>query len=992
MAIKRWKLRSKAKGKIAAAFATAYLDDFAPEPSDWISDRYDGNQTLNQLRTSLPPVYPHHRMTILERNPVFSFPTFTDNNASASEDANVWTVEVRLKGGAVVATYTSDPGFNHVPATSTLPLGRLEWRVTDPLAGGGGTSAWREFHVAANAVVVNAPTRLGTEAVIAAKARPRFLPADMSYYNTVRLRARQLMEARYATFGVGSTLPAATGLSVNAILTEIQYMADLQHLWKITGNAIYRVEAVRRIEGNGSTTGIAYWEPTPTAGNNTWGNDDLYRYSLEAMSAAYDSFADHLTAGGRLAFYTNIAQRLKHGDTPIVSAGWIQADGPAGYTRWIGRRWLFGGHIHNLWRTMSMAAAAIQGDHVLFPGIHNAQAMCTKWCTWAYMVVRRGSDMRTDAGGYKEFRGYQESEYDFEFASNCLGEAMGVRAAALPFNREPARLSALLYPFNTAYGMGGDGHDTSNIWTGKFTNGLRRAGGMIETGYITVGSIVTEAFLSSQKGDDYHHLSAQADPTLGNITAYPRGAYSDTIAAIHSDRMNINRVSYYFPMTPYGQWNHAHLSPGARYITFRQQQMTRRRSVYDYNNSPHQHLEGGWPAGGSFVIGMGTDFSAAGVASQTDSRNGRAARSYAQQVLDDPDRKVFVLTRELTPAVSTCITIPVKSNPAGTGYLLHPSAKKLTSVEQTVTVTHTAGGISMSGSVSGSLATVGSTSDNPQVFIESYIAGTNVVGDTYTFDIVKVNRAQAFDVMLGEDILLMGNHYEFASARPSALMFGSMDVASTTITVDATGLATGTTVLPRLTAGLPVPIEVSGASTAGVNGVYLANATTPYNFTFQTAAAAGAVAGATFVNLGVQTSGNELFLRNNMNTVGLPGFARVVMLKPAASLSLNFPGWRHPDTQLNFAFMNASVTEQGSGLLYQSPRLHVWRNRIEYAPASQLSGFLALVSPGEKPAPTVVSNTVTGAGAGTISTIVVTVEGKTYTVTHTAATNTVTVA
>jgi hypothetical protein len=990
MAIRRLKIRARAKGKVAsaaAALAATYLDDFAPEPSDWISTIYDGEQTINQLRTSLPPVYPHHRMTIRERNPVFSFPTFFDMGFAA-HDTTTWTVEVRPKGGAVIATFTTAVAFNHAFCPVALPSGRLEWRVIDPTVGGGGASAWREFHVADDAVMVSGVTPATAEATINVKPRPRFLPASMTHYNTVRLRARQLMETRFTTYG-GAALPAANPVSFSNVLAEIPRITDLAHLWKITGNVLYRDEAVRRIQGDGSTTGIAYWEPTPTAGNNTWGNDDLYRYSMEVMAVAYDSFAVHLSAGARQALYTNIAQRVKHGDTPIVSTGWAAS---TVYGRWLGQRWLFAGHIHNLWRCIAMGAAAIQGDHTLFPGIHNAQALCSKWCPWGVMAVRRGSDMRTDTGGHKEFRGYQEADYDFELATNCLGEALGIDAANIPANKWAALASALIYPFNTAFGMGGDGHDTSNFWSGKFVPALRRAGGVVETGFITVGHNVTESFLASSKGDDYHHLSPVAEPSLGTLTTYTRAGWSDTIAAFHSDRTNINRVSYYFPMTPYGQWNHAHLSPGARYITYKQQQLTRRRSLYDSVNTLAQFSESGWPAGGSFIIGMGSDFSAAGIAATSDSRNGRQARTYTKQYLDDPDRKVCILTQELTPAVRACLTIPAKSNPASTSYLVRVCPKIATSVEQTITVTQAAVGLTMVGSVSGSLATLGNSCDNTQIFYEPQSQGNAVVGDTFTFEIVRVNKAQAFNVTLGEDILLMGNHYEFASSRASALMFGSMDVDDVNITVGAGGLATGNVGLNRLTPGLTVPVEISGASTAGVDGVYIGTAVTDSQFTFVCAAAPGAVAGATYANFGVQTSGNELYLRNNMNTAGLSAFARVVMLKPAANLSLNVPTWRHPDTHFPTTSMNASVTEQGPGIPFRSPRHHVWRNRIEYAPASQLSGFLALVSPGEKAAPTVVSNTVTGAGTGTVSTIVVTVEGKTYTVTHSAATNTVTVA
>lgn len=930
-------------GTIAERVESAWVDLAGPEPSDWLRAKMDGTDRYILAASFQPYSRPWHGEELLTANPLLAAST-SQAFSAASLDAQAFAFQVKawLSDDATAVQVVSAPGVNMIPAWPTpLASGDYGWRMEDPVAG---WTAWRFFRVLAGATTETVTAMASALAAVTAKASPRFRPADLSGYDVggPQRSAYDAMVARVA--GVGA-VPVEPNW-----LVELPHVADLCHLYWITNNTTYRNALIDRLVGNGTTTGLAHWAWTTV-------DEAQFRFGLIALALAYDSTKSTLSAPQRAAavaaLATAVERAVYHQDSRFTSStAWTQGG------RWPGQQSLFGGHAHNHWICASVAAAALAGDEVTYAGTAGIETTVPLLLRWLPVTLRVMDPMLLDDGSYAEGKGYAGHSTDFQAALCAAGWALGYDWARSPRSKAFARTMNRAYPFSHAFHGGPGGDDDSVAWDPRGVVAARRSGEPDYSLQRAIGTI-TEARMSGNKAIDHHWLAPVA-PEAGD-TANIKALRTRQMSVFHTDVEDPERTSAWIKHQPDGMWNHAVNVLGGWTMVSRSQALFLHGHINDEAfQGQHSKAEVGQAATANGTVVFGADLTAAGNGTRG-ANHGRRTRSRLTYFERDAGGMVR-LAQDLDEAADLCASIPTKT---ATGAWLADVAVKAEAKEQTITirVTGVSGtGAALTCTVSGSslepiIGTATNHLDNPQFYAQ--VAGTVVVGDTFTFDILRSAKARAYHVWLPEGVLLAGAHYEFPSARPVGYRFYTRNVqVPSSIVVGAGGTLMvefpGGTGLP---AGQVVQIEVNGVSggvtgAASLNGPWSGVVTGGGASISADVSAAGVGAGIPTgspirVNVGPSAApalNSAVTVACRSRSAGPLASAQLIPVLTPTHRVLQDPSWFLGDAALPARTINHAADEHG-GSPANSPIYHRWHNRFEYGSLSSLFSWLAVVAP-----------------------------------------------
>lgn len=969
--------------------AVSLIDTYGAEPNDWLRQKYDGTVSYINADSVLVTVWPPHGAEVASTNPLLCAATSQDYNVSALDTAT-FPFQVKTWGAldATAVQVVSAAGVNSIPAWPTpLTPGAYEWRMQDPVAG---WTSWRTFVVRSDAVFDALPTMAGCYAVIAAKAAPRFKPADLSGYapGGAQRTAYDAMVTRVASITGPPAVPAANSGATQG-LGEITFVSDLCHLWWIDGVIARQTELVNRLVGNGTTTGLIQW---PWA---TFTDDLGLRYGAEALALAYDSAKAVLTAPQRTACVAALAaaaDRLLTAPGMAHTSFTVSTQGG----RWPGQRAHFGGHTDGVFTVAAMVGAALVGDEVGFTGNQNSNIALNvpMLANWLPVVLRVMHPTQADDGSHFEGKGYAGHATDFHPALCAAGNAVGFSYAASARQRMFARTMSRAYPYTLAYHAGPGGHDDSVQWDNRHVAAARRSGEADFALQKTVGAI-TEAQMAQNKGIDYHWLPS-ANAAL-NALAFATHVACRYVTAVHTDPYNQDRISAWFKHQPDGVWNHPGNVVGGWVYSALGQALFLHGTLNDGNaQSRFSKAEDAQAAVSNGTVCFGTALTAA-ANGMRGSNHGRRTRTRRTQFA--AQNGVVKIVQNLDEAADLCASIPATSS--ATGYLSDLSVKAA-AVEQNITITvasvtgSTANACTVTGDVSGSITgtLVNAYVDTSHFYCQ--IVGNVIVGDTFTFQICKATKARKFQVWLPEGVLLDGAQYEFPSARPVGYRFYTRDVrapSSASVTAGVLTLAfAGGVGRPNAES---VQVEIKGvtgggANFAAVNGVWAASVSAGgANISVNVSAAAvsdGALTGPVLVNIapsGPGTLTGDVTVACKSRAAGAQAVAALKPIKAPTGRVLNSPAWFTSDASLS-GTIGYAADEQG-GLSASDVVYHRWHNRFEYGSLTSLFDWLAAVVPAGVTVAGL-GQVISGTTPNRLATLNLTVNGTAYSFVYSEAT------
>lgn len=976
---------------------TTWTSPFGAEPVDYMTPLMEGTSgNFWNSRSQLPPLCPRHGETIFCSTPMFSWPTVAETNSTANDNTQ-YTVRVYDSTDTIIHTFTSNntvpptpvdigaskAGYNHAQLTTPLVAGNYSWDVHDPSTVT--TSGRRYFTVAPGASSFIVPTKTNAYSTLVAKARPRFKPTVLSQYGVGQSREadKNQMVTRIGTIPVTVPTPSVDALEGNrisadktAILAELTYLADLAHLYWLTGNASYQTTAVERLVGDGSVSGMIYWQNGGTG--VSWTDDDIYRFHLMALSIGYDTFKAGLSAPQQAAAQSALAARIKHGQ----QSAWRLVD-PTGTLsnkegRWPGQASTFSGHAHNIRICVTLACAALAGDETSYASPTNSDCINTVpyWLAYAGQMLYWNDPMVYEDGSHGEGRGYANHSTDFSAAMACLGNAFGLLWTENPKQKSFGKVMQYLSPPTNAYHTWGDGDDHNGKWDNRAVAAGRRAGGIPEVALSMATGSITLAQLAQNKAIDYHWLSATAEPGTGSTLN--KGYSYRYMSASHSSLTDMNRVSYFYPTAPDGVWNHKYVTPGSMAMSYKGQALFSHAGLYDFFNSQHQRQEKGWGQAGSWVLCANE-----GAASNGVQGTNYARRTKTQTIKTISGTNVFGIVRDSSKSTNDMYSLPAKIAGTGTGYLWRIGVKP-PSVDQKITITATSSTtVDIVGTVSGSISTGASpTFMNNSVFYGE-VAGAVVAGDVWEFYIVNATVAKSYNVHIGTGVQLVGKYYTYTSSQTPYITFNTRDVQAVTSVAVSSNVATITFPTTHgMSSGESCTVEVFGATPSAFNGVFTATWASATTLTYPLTLANQTATGTVRVNLGPITTaalGDSIRVQSSANTTGGGrAIATVYPITTPASKTVNSVGWKYGDASLNFANMNASQTEWGSFHNYQSPIHHYFRNRLTYTASTSFIGWCAAIVPDNDSISGLVQ-TVTGVAPNRTFTVSLVNATKTYT-------------
>lgn len=955
----------------------SYTDTFGLPPQDWLQDRYDGINSWGNSETTLVAIWPSHGAEVGALNPMLCCATSQPFNTPAL-DSQVFPFQVKVWGAAdgTATTVNSVAGSNVIPAwPSDLTPGDYAYRMQDPIAG---WTSWRGFRVRADAVHEDLPAIGAAYASVAAKAHPRMKPPApvLAAYGAGQLN-RPAYDAMITRIGAIPAAPTAATAGGSQALAELTYCSDLVWAYYVDSNASHITALASRINGNGTTTGMALW---PWA---TYVDDTVTRFGAIAFGIALDlleSVPGSITAPQLAAARAAAGVLVERQNTYFA---YISTTVGTLAGRWPGQRAISPGHNANGFACVTVPAIALVGheaDITVGQAAHVATLL-----KWLPVTLRTTDAYITDDGTYFEGgNGYGKHSTDFGAALFSAGHAVGFEWSRGARATSWAAKSNDLYPATEAFhaGEGGDDYSVGGSVDERQVSAARRAGIAQYLRERTLGGL-TEALLSSDRAIDYKDLAPVA-PAAATLPVR-KAVHGRYVTALHSDPGSMLRTSHWLRHSPDGGWGHA---PGGWGWTMTQagQAMFLHAVVNDNNiQSRHSKGEAGMAAAYNGIVCFGTTLTAAS-SGQRGGNRGRRVRTLTLQAEHDADTGVTFVVQDITAATALCASIPVTTASAW----LNDLVAKPAAVEQTFTVTVNAGGttFTVEGDVSGSLgAAFTSAIDTTHFWCQ--VSGTYVAGDVFTFQVQKVTKARAWNIGLPGGVLISGAHYVFPTARPVAVRFDTRDVrAFASATVSA-----GVLTLPPVGGvGLPgsqsVAVEISG-----VTGGTATNATSCNAVHTGTVSADGLSVTVSVGGLGVGNGTITGSIRANLGPsapAGLGGTVTVacrsrtsaalavaqhIPVKVPTSRTLNNPAWFLGDGAFA-GTVNASADEYG-GLAAGSKVYHRWHNLFGYGSQTELFDWLTITAPAGVVI-TGVSQSESGTAGSRVKTINLTADGEAY--------------
>jgi hypothetical protein len=484
-----------------------------------------------------------------------------------------YEVEITPVGGAPTKAVVDR---NWYLPTKALALGNYTWRVRP--ANSSDWSTPRAFSITSKSTVFEVADNATLRARIAAKPRPRSLPATttpFSTWNTAKKAelepylSRLTNEVKLQTTAVPALSDARWPIAIASPLTAqmASQQTDVRNkineatrqmeaaalLWRVRKEQVYLDEAIRRGDQ------LASLNP---AGPTSYANQDqATRQIALSLIKTIDMLPGDLDAPRRNRWLDVVRVRTNEMFNNLAGDNGRLDQYP------------FDSHGNTLMIFMTLISSLSLGD------IPDAQ----KWFDFTFRAyVNTPSPWAGPEGGYANGTAYAEYAGGYMVALwDAINQATGVNMYAKPWTLGFLDFAMMLTPPGAKVHAFGDGSETKpdprvfHAFAQRMVN-PRANWYQSKLSGIEDGMAVLEA--------------PYPMPIAGNTVFSPPSneAYypSTGWVAIHSDIGNTNRTSLYFKSSPYGSFNHSHGDQNGLLLSAAGQPLLVKAGWYDWYGSP----------------------------------------------------------------------------------------------------------------------------------------------------------------------------------------------------------------------------------------------------------------------------------------------------------------------------------------------------------------------------------------------------------------------
>jgi hypothetical protein len=484
-----------------------------------------------------------------------------------------YEIEITPAGGAPTKAVVDR---NWYLPTKALALGNYTWRVRP--AGSTDWSTPRAFSITSKSTVFEVPDNATLRARIAAKPRPRSLPATTTPFSTwntakktelepylsrltneVKLQTTAVPPLSDARWPIAITSPLTAQMASqqtdvrNKINEATRQMEAAALLWRVRKEQVYLDEAIRRGDQ------LASLNP---AGPTSYANQDqATRQIALSLIKTIDLLPGDLDAARRNRWLDIVRVRTNEMFSNLAGDNGRLDQFP------------FDSHGNTLMIFMTLISSLSLGD------IPDAQ----KWFDFSFRAyVNTPSPWAGPEGGYANGTAYAEYAGGYMVALwDAINQATGVNMYAKPWTLGFLDFAMMLTPPGAKVHAFGDGSETKpdprvfRAFSQRMVN-PRANWYQSKLSGIEDGMAVLEA--------------PYPMPIAGNTVFSPPSneAYypSTGWVAIHSDIGNTNRTSLYFKSSPYGSFNHSHGDQNGLLLSVAGQPLLVKAGWYDWYGSP----------------------------------------------------------------------------------------------------------------------------------------------------------------------------------------------------------------------------------------------------------------------------------------------------------------------------------------------------------------------------------------------------------------------
>jgi hypothetical protein len=485
-----------------------------------------------------------------------------------------YEIEITPSGGAPTKAVVDR---NWYLPTKALTAGNYTWRVRP--VGSSDWSAPRAFSITSRSTVFEVPDNATLRTRIAAKARPRSLPASFTPFSTwstakktdlepylsrmaneVKLQIGALPDLSDTRWPIVITSPLTAAMASQQ--TDIrQRIAEASRqleaaavVWRMKRETIYLTEALKRGDQLASLTATG-----PTSYVN---QDQADRQIAQGLIKTIDILAGDLDA-------TRKARWL---DVVRVRTNQIYADLSGDNGRL--DQFPFDSHGNTDLVYLCLISTLALGD------IPDAQ----KWFDFSFRAYANNpSPWSGPEGGYAQGTAYAEYAAGYLVALwDPLSQATGINFYAKPWTLGFLDFNTQFVPPGSKVHAFGDGSETKPdartfrafaarmvspraAWYYAGLGGLEDAMSLLEAPYPL--PVAGTAFKSPPSNSGYF-------PSTGWV-------------AMHSDIGSTARTSYYFKSSPYGSFNHSHGDQNGLLLSVAGQPLLVKAGWYDWYGSPY---------------------------------------------------------------------------------------------------------------------------------------------------------------------------------------------------------------------------------------------------------------------------------------------------------------------------------------------------------------------------------------------------------------------
>jgi hypothetical protein len=461
--------------------------------------------------------------------------------------------------------------------TKALALGNYTWRVRP--AGSSDWSTARAFSITSRSTVFEVPDNATLRTRIAAKARPRSLPASFTPYSTwstakkndlepylsrmaneVKLQMGALPDLADSRWPIVITSPLTAAMAsqqtdirqrINEASRQLEAAAVV---WKMKRESTYLTEAFKR--------GDQLAALTPTGPTSYVNQDQADRQIAMSLIKAIDILASDLDA----------TRKAKWLDIVRIRTNQMYADLSGDNGRL--DQYPFDSHGNTDLVFLTLISSLSLGD------IADAQ----KWFDFAFRAYANNpSPWSGPEGGYAQGTAYAEYAAGYLVAVwDPLSQATGVNFYAKPWTLGFLDFNTQFVPPGSKVHAFGDGSETKPDARVFRAFGSRMVSPRAAWYVAGLGGL-EDALSLLQAPYPLPVASTTLKSPPANSAYYPSTGW----VAMHSDIGSTGRTSYYFKSSPYGSFNHSHGDQNGLLLSVAGQPLLVKAGWYDWYGSPY---------------------------------------------------------------------------------------------------------------------------------------------------------------------------------------------------------------------------------------------------------------------------------------------------------------------------------------------------------------------------------------------------------------------